>query len=231
MGDEEGPTIQEIELPQHDVKLISVPPGEDGKTRTQLSFTEKSGTVTVMLDVKAKDMKAVEAAAKAMGSLVGGMVDLFLAENDKEPTKKAWEELCDEHGCKQLKPLFAKAKHPIPRQDDYAPGPEDAMAPMMAAPMTPMAPMPALTGAVDDHHEDEHLHEEVHEVVSEARVEPTQPDSRRRRDALTRWLSRALGSPRAGRRRCRRRCRRKCRRRRTTRSRRSWRQWPTAAPT
>lgn len=116
MGDEGGGiNVSEFDFQLHNVKLVQVPPGADGKTRTQLVFADKSGTVSLMLDVQAASGEAVKAAAKAMGPLLSSSFDLLLSEMEKENSDKGWGELCDEINCKELKPLFSKTRLALPQ--------------------------------------------------------------------------------------------------------------------
>ena len=95
MGDENGggPSQTEFDLATHNVKLTVVPPGEDGKARTQLAFIDKTSTVTLMVDVKASGEEAVKAAAKAMAPLLGPAFDMLLAELEKDGSETAWHEV------------------------------------------------------------------------------------------------------------------------------------------
>ena len=85
--------VTDFDLSNHNAKLIVVPPGDDGKSRTQLVFTDKAGIVTLSVDVKATGEGQVNAAAKAMAPLLGAAFDMLLCEQEKDGSEAGWAEV------------------------------------------------------------------------------------------------------------------------------------------
>lgn len=103
----------DFDFQQHNVKLVQE--SRRGKPHTQLVLSDKTGTVSLMLDVKAASSDAVQAAAKAMAPLLSSSFYLILSEMEREQSESSWNEFCNEMSCPELMPLFAKAKMPLPQ--------------------------------------------------------------------------------------------------------------------